>query len=191
MRWTVTAVVAAAGLLAAMAGPARAAETSDPAFATELAAVIAATSAANPLSVREDREYVGAILRRGDDYLYTTVPGQAGADRIRARLPVPAGCELVAIWHTHGAAGSTRHLFSRFDGDLVVATGRPLYLADATGALRVLKPGAPRLPARAARALGLPAAGGFAAGETLRGPEGEPVHIPTRADRGPVRVAGL
>lgn len=187
MRWTVRAVVAGASLLVAMAAPARA-EGPAPVFGTELAAVIAATSAVNPRSVREDREYVGAILRRGDDYRYTTAPGQAGADRIRARLEVPAGWEVVALWHTHGAAGPARHVFSRFDGELVAATGKPLYLADPAGALRVLKPGAPRLPSRTARALRLPATGGFAAGETLRGPEGEPVHIPTRDDAAAVAL---
>jgi len=171
-------------------GPARAGDggpaagPSSAAFASELDAVIAASAAVNPRSIREDREFLGAVLRRGDDYHYSVVPGHAGADRIRARLAVPAGFELVALWHTHGAAAPERRFFSRVDAALVEGTGKPLYLADHTGALRVLKPGAPRLTASAARRLGLPGRPGFATGEELRRADGEPVHVPTRHEPG-------
>jgi hypothetical protein len=175
-----------AGLaLAVAAVPARAdggEAPSGPAFGTELAAVVAATSAVNARSVREDREFLGAVLRRGPDYHYSVVAGQPGADRIRARLVVPAGFEVMAFWHTHGAAAPERRFFSGVDVALVEGSGKPLYLADGTGALRVLRPGAPRLSGPAARRLGLPGRPGFAAGEELRGPEGDPVHIPTRDD---------
>ncbi len=149
---------------------------------SELDAVIAASAAVNARSIREDREFLGAVLRRGDDFHYSVVPGHAGADRIRARLTVPDGFELVALWHTHGAAAPERRYFSIVDANLVARTGKPLYLADYTGALRVLTPGAPRLSAIAARQLGLPGRSGFARGEQLRRLDGEPVHIPTRTD---------
>lgn len=153
---------------------------SEVAFATELEAVIAASGEVNARSIREDREFLGAVLRRGADFHYSVVPGHAGADRIRARLAVPDGFELVALWHTHGAAAPERRFFSVVDAELVRKTGRPLYLADHTGALRVLKPGAPRLTAMAARRLGLPGRPGYAEGERLRWLDGELVHIPTR-----------
>lgn len=153
-----------------------------PAFATELDAVIAASSAVNAQSVREDREFLGAVLRRGEEYHYSVAPGQPGADRIRAHLQVPDGFELVALWHTHGGPAPERRFFSAVDGALVARTGLPLYLADYTGALRVLRPGAPRLSALAARQRGLPGRSGFAAGQELREPDGERVRIPTRAE---------
>jgi hypothetical protein len=170
----------AIGGLARAAG-APAAAPSAAAFDSELDAVIAASAAVNARSIREDREFLGAVLRRGDDFHYSVVPGHAGADRIRARLAVPAGFELVAFWHTHGAAAPGRQFFSAVDGELVASTGKALYLADYTGALRVLRPGAPRLSATAARQLGLPRRPGYARGEQLR-LDGELVHIPTRAD---------
>jgi hypothetical protein len=151
--------------------------------------VIAASSAVNARSVREDREFLGAVLRRGPDYHYSVVAGRPGADRIRARLVVPAGFEVVALWHTHGAPAPERRYFSAVDVALVRGTGKPLYLADGSGGLRVLRPGAPRLSAAAARRLGLPGQPGFAAGEQLLGAEGEPVHIPTAED--PVLAAAV
>ena len=110
-------------------------------------------------------------------------------DRIRARLAVPDGYELVALWHTHGGAAPERRYFSVVDADLVASTGKPLYLADYTGALRVLQPGAPRLSAIAARRLGLPGRSGYARGEQLRRADGEPVRIPTRT--GPALAAAV
>lgn len=191
MQWKTPLLVLvlwAIGGLARAAG-APAAAPSAAAFASELDAVIAASAAVNARSIREDREFLGAVLRRGGDFHYSVVPGHAGADRIRARLAVPAGFELVALWHTHGAAAPERRYFSRVDADLVASTGKPLYLADYTGALRVLKPGAPRLSATAARQLGLPRRPGYAAGEQLRRLDGELVHIPTRTE--PARAAAV
>ncbi len=148
------------------------------AFGSEVAAVVAAGTGVLGRSRAEDREFLGAVLRRGGDYHYTVVPGVAGADRIRARLVIPAGFELVAFWHTHGAPAPERGYFSGVDVALVAGTGRPLYLVDPAGTVRVLKPGAPRLSARAAGRLGLPGRPGFAAGEVLSGPDGEPLCVP-------------
>lgn len=185
----VLALWAGGGLARPVAAPAGAATPSVAAFGSELEAVIAATAAVNPRSIREDREFIGAILRRGADFHYSLAPGHAGVDRVSARLAIPAGFELVALWHTHGAAAPERRYFSTVDADLVARTGKPLYLADHTGALRVLQPGAPRLSAAAARRLGLPGRPGFAAGEELCQPDGERVRIPTRT--GPVLAVAV
>ncbi|MEQ1803127.1 MAG: DUF4329 domain-containing protein [Gammaproteobacteria bacterium] len=166
----------------APAAPGTAAAPSVTAYASELDAAIAASAAVNARSIREDREFLGAVLRRGADFHYSLVPGHAGADRIRARLAVPDGFELVALWHTHGGPAPERRYFSIVDAELVARTGKPLYLADYTGALRVLQPGAPRLSAIAARQLGLPGRSGYARGEQLRHLDGELVHIPTRPE---------
>lgn len=159
--------------------PAAGATPSVYAYPSEVDAVIAASAAVNARSIREDREFLGAVLRRGSDFHYSVVPGHAGADRIRARLTIPDGFELAALWHTHGAAAPERQFFSIVDAQLVARTGKPLYLADYTGALRVLRPGAPRLSATAARQLGLPRRSGYARGEEIRRLDGEQVLIPT------------
>ena len=114
--WAVSGL-ASAGIQSAGDGAAPSAA----AFSTELDAVIAASAAVNARSIREDREFLGAVLRRGSDYHYSLVPGHVGADRIRARLVLPDGYELVAFWHTHGAAATERRYFSVVDA----GTGGP------------------------------------------------------------------
>ncbi len=150
-------------------------------FASAFDAVVAATSAVNARSIREDREYLGAILRRGADYHYSIAPGEAGADRIQVRLTVPAGFAVVALWHTHGAAAPERRYFSPTDRALVETSGVALYLADYSGALHVLVPGAPRLAPLAARRLGLGACRDCAVGERVVTVSGAAVRIPTRS----------
>ncbi len=150
-------------------------------FDSELAAVIAATGDVNARSVREDREFLGAIFRRDGAYSYSVAPGQAGRDRIRVRVAIPAGAEVVAFWHTHGGPAPGRQYFSAVDAALVEQTGMPLYLADHSGALRVLRPGDPVLSAFEARRRGLGTGAGFAAGERVRSDAGQPVRIPVRS----------
>jgi hypothetical protein len=181
MLWRTTWPALVLGLALGGGGDALAGEAS-PAFVSELDAVVAASAEVNPRSIRQDREFMGAVLRRGGDYHYTVTPGHAGADRIRARLVVPDGYELVAFWHTHGAAAPGRRFFSTVDAGLVARTGKALYVADHTGALRVLKPGARTLSALAARGLGLPGRSGYATGEEVNTPDGERVRIPTGAE---------
>jgi hypothetical protein len=181
MPWR-TILAALVLVMAATPGPKALAAPSSPSFASELDAVVAASAEANPRSIREDREFIGAVLRRGGDYYYTLAPGHAGADRVRVRIAVPEGHELVAFWHTHGAAASGRRYFSSVDTALVARTGKALYLTDHTGALRVLRPGARTLSALAARGLGLPGRAGYATGEDVTAPDGEPVRIPTGAE---------
>lgn len=150
-------------------------------FASAFDAVVAATSAVNARSIREDREYLGAILQRGADYHYSIAPGEAGADRIQVRLTVPAGFAVVALWHTHGAAAPERRYFSPTDRALVETSGVALYLADYSGALHVLVPGTPRLAPLAARRLGLGACRDCAVGERVVTASGVAVRIPTRS----------
>lgn len=181
----VLAAALAAGLTAGVvAGPALAAVApaglSPARFGSELDAVIAATSAVNAQSIREDREYLGAILRQGGEYHYSVAPGQARADRIQVRLVVPEGFEVVALWHTHGAASPERRYFSPTDRALVESTGLALYLADYRGALQVLRPAEPKLAPDEARRLGLGSCRDCAIGQPVHGMAGEVVRIPTR-----------
>ncbi|MFK7734284.1 MAG: DUF4329 domain-containing protein [Pseudomonadales bacterium] len=141
-------------------------------FASERQAVEAAVNRFNPYSVREDREYLGAVveLRAPADepaYRYLVARGRPGQDRVSIQLPIPKGAEIVAFWHTHGAHGPNRHLFSGSDTSLVRKTGKPFYMADAKGNLRVFRPGQRLLSAGLQHRLGLSAGRGYAEGELL------------------------
>jgi len=149
-------------------------------FRTELEAVVSAAGHYNPRSIREDREFMGAILRRDDCYTYTVGAGEPGHDRITVRIEIPVGAEVVAFWHTHGGKQHRHRYFSAVDTALVEAWQKRFYLADFTGRLKVMAPGAPRLSPQRARKLRLPAGSGYARGRILSDAQGKPIRIATR-----------
>ena len=149
------------------------------AYEGELEAVIAASQLYNPRSIEEDREYMGAVLQKGNDYHYTVAPGEAGEDRITVRVAVPAGASIVAFWHTHGAEAHAREYFSEVDTKLVADWKLPLYLADYTGVLKVFNPGDQVLPVKMAQAHGLPPKRGFATGRIVADDSGDTVKVAT------------
>lgn len=146
-------------------------------FQTEVDAVVAAATRYNPQSIREDREYLGAILHDGECYTYTVGAGKPGRDRVTVRIVIPAGNEVVAFWHTHGARRDSNRYFSDVDTQLVESSRKRFYLADHTGALKVLVPGAPTLSRYRARGLGLPARPGYSRGELVSDARGMPIRV--------------
>lgn len=150
-------------------------------FDSELEAVRAAANHFNPRSLAEDREYLGAVLRQGDRFTFTVSPGQRGRDRITATIRIPAGFDLTAFWHTHGATGTSRQFFSEMDTRLAEDWNRPLYLADFTGELKAFRPGDPTLPPMQARRMGLPGKHGYAVGIRVRDAWGDTVRVRTDA----------
>lgn len=136
-------------------------------FASELEAVRAATNRFNPVSISLDTEFIGAVLRKNGRYFYSAQRGHHGRDRVSLHLFYPGDYELVAFWHTHGAAAAERVFFSDFDTRVVKETGKPFYLADHSGELKVFRPGSHTLSAARAKRLGLPRQAGFARGEKL------------------------
>ena len=148
-------------------------------FSSVLAAVIAAGNRYNPISIAEDREYMGAILRHDNAYRYTVAQGQAGADTISLRLAIPHTMEVVAYWHTHGAQHFSRKYFSDIDSALVRQSGKPFYMANYTGVLQVLQPDHHTLPTLQAARLGLGRNSGYAEGNKVLGVHGLPVRIAT------------
>lgn len=92
-------------------------------------------------SVAQDVEYVGAVYRAGGRFRVNVGRGCPGQDAFTVRLPVPHRHDIVAFWHTHGADGALRDLFSPQDFDLVESQQRPFYLITPSGELRVLRPG--------------------------------------------------
>lgn len=172
----VLAVSPGKGTPAAVAGMAGTA--SMPGFDSELAAVVAAATRYNPISIEEDREYMGAVLRQGDRYLYTVAPGQSGRDRITVRIPIPDGYQVIAFWHTHGDRAHGRTFFSDVDTRLVRDSDKPFYLADFTGVLKVFSPGDRTMSKLRARHLGLPGKAGFARGQPVRDAAGSLITVP-------------
>ena len=153
-------------LLLLIAAAAPAAPPDSQWFGSELEAVVSATRQYNPQSIREDREFMGAILRHDDCYTFTVGAGQPGRDRIAVRIAVPAGAEIVAFWHTHGARHPSHRYFSDVDTALVGLVAEALLsrgLHRCT--LKVIAPGMPTLSRHRARRLGLPARTGYARGD--------------------------
>ena len=72
-------------------------------FATSDDAARAALKAANPQSIKDNREYAGLIYRGTDGKYYFTGPVQGtdqGANPKKA--PAPSGTQVVGDYHTHG-----------------------------------------------------------------------------------------
>lgn len=134
-----------------------------------LSAVIAASNYFNPLSIQEDREYIGAILKhkRQGHFIYTVSSGRSGEDSVSARIRVPTDYEITAFWHTHGNHHWTRKYFSDVDTQLAKHWGLPFYMAEATGALRVYHPEDPTLSSMRSRKMGLGAHRGYAKGRLV------------------------
>ena len=139
----------------------------EPSFKSELAAVHAASNLYNPRSIQEDREYMGVILNEAGNFRYTVTPGVRAADGVSIRVPGEDWENVVAIWHTHGAEQSRYQYFSDTDTDLVNSLGKPLYLADYTGKLKVFRAGDGTMGSFRARRLGLPSRAGYAAGSEV------------------------
>ena len=152
-------------------------------YDSELAAVRAAADIYNPLSIREDREYMGTIFKQGDKFLYTVNAGKKRADSISIRVSLGDWDELVAFWHTHGARHRGHQYFSDIDTAMVNRTGKPLYLADYNGFLKIFKPGEATISAFAAGGLGLPPEKGFSFGKTVRDSFKRIVRVKTRPDQ--------
>ncbi len=138
-----------------------------PTFSSPLAAVMAAENEYNPLSIAQDREFIGAILQHNGVYRYTVGQGLSGEDTVIVRVAIPRGAEIVAFWHTHGAAGHGRRYFSGVDTALVNSWNKPFYMADYSGTLRVFYPGDPTMTAMKARGLGLGDRTGYAKGRVV------------------------
>lgn len=93
------------------------------------------------VSIRQDMEFVGAVLRHPDgSFEFTQGRGRPGQDQVSFRIRRPLDAELVGFWHTHGAHGPTRAIFSPTDAELVKRTGLPFFLITPEGEIRVLRP---------------------------------------------------
>lgn len=150
------------------------------AFSSPLAAVLAAENEYNPLSIAQDREFIGAILLQGGVYRFTVGHGISGEDTVTVRLALPRGAKIIAFWHTHGAAGHGRKYFSAVDTALANSWRKPFYLADYSGTLRVFNPGDNTMTAVTASRLGLGMQSGYAKGSDVIAEDGRRARVATR-----------
>lgn len=100
-----------------------------------------ASSVFNPMSIEDDREVGGVIIRHpktGKYYINYNV-GKKGGGQVKITARKPKDHELVGLWHSHGAKGRERHLFSPGDARSVKQLGVPFYMVDSKGALRILR----------------------------------------------------
>ncbi len=89
-------------------------------------------------SIREDREYIAAILEENCVYRVTVQAGSPGKDEVSMKISLNKSQALVALWHTHGAPGPRRELYSATDSKTVRTTGLPFYLTTPRGKVKVL-----------------------------------------------------
>tara|TARA_R110002073_G_scaffold212558_2_gene372880 strand:- start:178 stop:741 length:564 start_codon:yes stop_codon:yes gene_type:complete len=149
-------------------------------FATELEAVIAAADSYNPRSIREDREYVGAIFEEDGKFGYTVAANPRRKDSWRLSVARVEWDRIRAFWHTHGDASPQHRYFSNSDTESVERLGVPFYLADYTGYLKIFRSGDRLLSPFAASRLNLPRQSGFAVGEYARDAVRRPVRVKVR-----------
>jgi len=160
-------------------GVASAAQNIAEIYPSQRAALVAATNRFNPVSIAEDREFMGAIYRCQEGFRYSVGAGEAGAGNVTVTLVAPAGCQIDALWHTHGGANPRHQYFSGVDTQLVAETGLAFYMADYSGKLRVFEPGDRTMTIAEARRLGLGTASDYGHGKIVRDAQGQHLVVTT------------
>ena len=91
--------------------------------------------------------HVGGVLHcQHDGFMYTHGIGKKGMARVQFSIPVPDGCMLDSVWHTHGGRSKKGKYFSPADTKIANSIHKPIYMADYEGTLRVYRPGDPKIP---------------------------------------------
>ncbi len=90
-------------------------------------------------SIREDREYIAAILEENCVYRVTVQAGSPGKDEVSMKIRLKKSQALVALWHTHGAPGPMGEWYSPTDSKTARTTDLPFYLTTPRGKIKVLR----------------------------------------------------
>lgn len=149
-------------------------------YDSELSAVTAATNIYNPLSIRQDREYIGTIVKQGNKFGFTVAASARFSDKSEIRVDQKTWRQSVALWHTHGGPRPSNRYFSATDTQTAERFNMPFYLADYTGYLKVFNPGDSTLTPFVARRLGLNTRRGYAIGNHVLDSYERPVRVNTR-----------
>lgn len=149
-------------------------------YSSEKEAVTAAVNQHNPVSIFDDREFIGAIYETGEGFKFSVVPGTQRADQLEMRVSRGDVEHIVAFWHTHGNSHPKNRYFSDADTNVANTFAKPLYLAEHTGYLKVFEPDGKTLTAYNADRLGLPRASGYSVGKLAEDRYGRPIRVNTR-----------
>ena len=84
-------------------------------------------------SIREDREYMAAILEENGVYRVMVHAGSPGKNTVTMTIRRKKSQTLVALWHTHFARGPMGERFSATDRKTARRIGVPLYLHTTLG----------------------------------------------------------
>ena len=90
-------------------------------------------------SIRENREYMAAILEENGVYRVMVQAGRRDTDRVRMKIRLKKSQALVALWHTHGAPCARCELYSPTDSNTARRIGVPSYLTTPLGKFKVLR----------------------------------------------------
>ncbi|NKB33485.1 MAG: DUF4329 domain-containing protein [Pseudomonadales bacterium] len=148
-------------------------------FESELAALRAAVDIYNPISIQENREFLGTIYRYEDGYSYTVAAGERYSSSFSIRITETQLSTIVGLWHTHGNSSPNHRYFSEDDTRTAEQLNLPFYLADYTGYLKVFTPGDRILPTFAARQLGLGLCKACAIGKHITDEMGRRIRVKT------------
>lgn len=149
-------------------------------YVSEQEAVKAASNIYNPLSIDEDREYMGTIYKTESGFSFTVTAGKKRSNSIQLSLSEADIDDVVAFWHTHGDAQPKNRYFSDTDTLTANKFGKPFYLADYTGYLKVYEPNYSTLSPYSAQRLGLPRRGGYSIGKIVKDATRRSIRIKTK-----------
>lgn len=107
-------------------------------FASAEEAALAALDYANPLSIEQNREYLGVIYRDPDSGQYYATPPVVGEALevpydVATSIQIPSDAEAVAWFHTHAAEGSPMFSERDFVFSEEVTIGLDAYVATPQG----------------------------------------------------------
>lgn len=177
--WTIVAALAVALQMVACSINEVVAGEAHTIFPSVEAAVVAASNRFNPISIAEDREFLGTVYRVGESYAYTVSSGRIGSGAAELHLRRASVEDVVALWHTHGARRELSDSFSHADTAAVNQLGVPMYLADHKGFLKVFRPGDRRRSTVSGSVGQLPSGHEMGLGERVRDHTGKSVRVRT------------
>ncbi len=109
------------------------------AFPRIKAALDALSKSYHQRSIREDREYMAAILEENGVYRVMVQAGSPNMNTVTMTLRRKKSQTLVAVWHTHFVRGPMGERFSATDRKTARSIGVPLYLHTTLGQHKCLR----------------------------------------------------
>lgn len=113
-------------------------------FNTADAAAIAAIDEILPVSVNNNIEYSGAIVRNSaGKFLFTYAETLEEPDASNSDPRIPVGTKQIGLYHTHGGGGEGKNNSESFSPqDIIIANGKKIfsYLGTPSGRIKKIVP---------------------------------------------------